>query len=90
MMKSVLKGREIRLRMNHLRQTDQALCVQGVAPAESWSVQLFRSIDSGEGLGDFVGRGKGRTAVTYLECKNTCVCAVHQAACIPCVLGRTQ
>jgi hypothetical protein len=47
MMKSVLKKREIRVRMDSIRRTDPSLCVAGLPEAESWSVQLFRSIDSG-------------------------------------------
>lgn len=47
MMKSVLKGRELHLRMNTIRRTDPSLCVEGLPEAEAWGVQLFRSIDSG-------------------------------------------
>lgn len=39
---------ELRLRMDNIRKTDPKLAVQGLPAPEKWSVQLFRSIDSGD------------------------------------------
>lgn len=39
---------ELQLRMDHIRKTDPTLAVQGLPDPETWSVQLFRSIDSGQ------------------------------------------
>jgi hypothetical protein len=38
---------ELRLRMDTIRKTDPKLAVQGLPETDKWSVQLFRSIDSG-------------------------------------------
>jgi hypothetical protein len=38
---------ELRLRMDTIRNTDTSLAVHSLTEPERWSVQLFRSIDSG-------------------------------------------
>lgn len=50
---------ELRLRMDHIRKTDMSLAVQSLPEPERWSVQLFRSIDSGGGAGGTDSPGWG-------------------------------
>jgi hypothetical protein len=38
---------ELRLRIDNIRNTDASLAVHSLKEPERWSVQLFRSIDSG-------------------------------------------
>lgn len=42
---------QIRLRIDQIRKTDMTLAVQSLPEPEKWSVQVFRSIDSGEDTG---------------------------------------
>jgi hypothetical protein len=42
---------QIKLRMDQIRKTDMNLAVQSLPEPETWNVQVFRSIDSGEGAG---------------------------------------
>lgn len=46
---------ELRLRMDNIRNTDSSLAVHSLTEPERWSVQLFRSIDSGR-KADQLGR----------------------------------
>jgi hypothetical protein len=46
-MTSVLRGRELHVRMDSIRRTDPTLTVPDQPAPEAWNVQLFRSIDSG-------------------------------------------
>lgn len=39
---------DLKLRMNSIKKTDDSLAVKSLGKRDTWSVQLFRSIDSGE------------------------------------------
>jgi len=64
---------ELQLRMEHIRKTDPSLAVQGLPEPETWSVQLFRSIDSGQ-----------RTAAH----KHDCLPPRHATCCLSSLLTR--
>ena len=67
---------ELHLRMDALRKTDHSLDVQGLPAPETWSVQLFRSIDSGK-----QGLGAGLTVATGAFRKPWCVTGSGRAFC---------
>jgi hypothetical protein len=51
MLKSKLAHGGVTLAHETIRQQDPSLRVSHLPPGEDWSVQLFRSIDSGASLG---------------------------------------
>jgi hypothetical protein len=61
MLKSKLAHGSVTVKHESIKQQDPSLRLTTLAPGEDWSVQLFRSIDSGEAIG-------------ILLCFPTCLC----------------